>query len=88
MLCSVAFFNPTVDLCDLLQLLVCHGVSVEKSTERRQGSDCLLMEGVGMNACPPPRLSGADHASEAGLGCGLCLASDPHGLPGFEVAAL
>ena len=48
-----------------------------------EGCHCLIVEGIGMDACPPPRFSGADHASEAGLGCGLSLASDPHPLPGL-----
>ena len=43
MLVAVPLFNPTVDLCDLLQLLICHGVSVEKSTEGGQAVDRLIM---------------------------------------------
>ena len=39
MLCSVALFHPSVDLCNLLQLLVCHGVSVEKCLGARMGGD-------------------------------------------------
>ena len=46
------------------------------------------MVAVSVAPCPPPTLSGVDLTSEAGLGCGLCLASDPHGLAGLEVAAL
>ena len=64
----------------------CHGSVVVG--EQGEGGDRLIVEGIGMDACPPPRLGGADLTSEAGLGCGLCLAGDPHGLPGFEVRAL
>jgi hypothetical protein len=58
------------------------------SPEGGEFGDCFLLVAVGIAPCPPPTLSGVDHASVAGLGCGLCLASDPHGLPGLEVAAL
>ena len=59
-----------------------------RSPEGGDLGDCLLMVAVCIAPCPPPTLSGVDHASEAGLGCGLCLASDPHDLTGGEVAAL
>ena len=83
MLCSVALFNPTVDLSNLLQLLICHGVSVEKSTERRQAVDRFLLEGLTVDACDhvgavccalhgvavdPSCLAGADVRGEAEAG--------------------
>ena len=59
----------------------------DPSPERGEFGDRLIMPLVSMASCPPPTLCRGDHASVAGLGCGLCLASDPHGLTGREVAA-
>src|SRR6056300_6872 len=76
MLCPVALFVPTVDLGDLLELLICHGVSVEKSTERGQAIGCRWGEGL------------SEHPSDEGSRVTLAregVAADPYTLTGGEV---
>ena len=84
MLCPVALFNPTVDLCDLLQLLICHGVSVEKSPEGGDLGERLLMPAVSVGTCQPGCLNGDGEVLPHGLGAGLCLAPCPYDLAGLE----
>ena len=57
------------------------------SPEGGEFGDRLIMPLVSMASCPPVCLSIGDHASVAGLGCGLCLARNPHGLAGLKVRA-
>ena len=57
MLCPVALFNPTVDLSDLLQLLICHGVSVEKCLGARMGGDPSPERGQAVDRLIMPQLS-------------------------------
>ena len=84
MLTPIAFFNPTVGKCKAFELLVCHGVSVEKSTECGQAADRFLMPAVSVGTCQPGCLHGDGEILPHGLRGGLCLASCPYDLAGLE----
>ena len=86
MLCPVALFDPPVDLSDLLQLLICHGVSVEKCLGARMGGDPSPERGQAVDRFLGMVLS--EHPSDEGSRVTLAregVAADPHLMAGGEV---